>query len=359
MKAHCGARAEHKGGYVGILKVPIDQFLPLTEVRDNFSSIIDRLSSSDDPSDLYVVTQDGKPSAAIVSIDALVQLMKKTPTAHRATPPSDDLDDRPNTDSQRSLISRFATTDLPLTPRPEITPRLASVVPPPPVALSPADKSPASPVTPGVPTPRGYDSPVPAVSLPIAPIAPAPIIKPLPDGPAAVEPPRTSTPMPAPPPPTPSPPVGPLPSPPPPPVFRPPAPLAPSTFKPTPAPPPDRPPLAFHDRPNTPPVVIPSPTPSIPAVIKPQSPPPPSPPPNPPKISPPNSPPIIPGPTSSPPAPQFPPSVAAKPLPATPAPSPTPAEPPSANPAVNAAAAASLSALKTTPAGAVKDMDID
>jgi len=59
---------------VAVIKVAIDRVLPLSEIQDKLESIVGDLSHSTDLSDLYVVTKDGKPAAALVNLATLNQL---------------------------------------------------------------------------------------------------------------------------------------------------------------------------------------------------------------------------------------------------------------------------------------------
>ncbi|MBI3495333.1 type II toxin-antitoxin system Phd/YefM family antitoxin [Candidatus Berkelbacteria bacterium] len=65
-----------------MLQVPIDKILPLTEMRDTFSKIVSDLETG---TPLYILTKNGKPSVAVLSVGQLQKLINQKVQA--APPP--------------------------------------------------------------------------------------------------------------------------------------------------------------------------------------------------------------------------------------------------------------------------------
>lgn len=64
-----------------MLQVPVDKIIPLTEMRDKFSKIVADLESG---TPLYILTKNGKPSVAILSVG---ELQKQIKQEVKAAPP--------------------------------------------------------------------------------------------------------------------------------------------------------------------------------------------------------------------------------------------------------------------------------
>lgn len=65
-----------------MLQVPVDKIIPLTEMRDKFSKIVADVESG---TPLYILTKNGKPSVAILSVGELQKLIQQEVKA--APPP--------------------------------------------------------------------------------------------------------------------------------------------------------------------------------------------------------------------------------------------------------------------------------
>lgn len=65
-----------------MLQVPVDKIIPLTEMRDKFSKIVADLETG---TPLYILTKNGKPSVAILSVGELQKLIQQEVKA--APPP--------------------------------------------------------------------------------------------------------------------------------------------------------------------------------------------------------------------------------------------------------------------------------
>ena len=57
-----------------MLQVPVDKIIPLTEMRDKFSKIVADLEAG---TPLYILTKNGKPSVAVLSVGQLQKLIKE------------------------------------------------------------------------------------------------------------------------------------------------------------------------------------------------------------------------------------------------------------------------------------------
>ncbi len=65
-----------------MLQVPVDKIIPLTEMRDRFSKIVADLETG---TPLYILTKNGKPSVAVLSVGELQKLIQQEVKA--APPP--------------------------------------------------------------------------------------------------------------------------------------------------------------------------------------------------------------------------------------------------------------------------------